>query len=235
MQQRNVDPNQPSHGALLLSPLGKQETVDKYLLQLMVGVEAALQYAHPRYFDMSVMDMDAHLLTLEAASDLVNNSDTVDAMDVVSTPPGSPSKTSTPSVDSISASETAGSMPSTPQKHTSLPDSTPPVMPESTPAAVKTPERSAHPHGSPSAEGGLSPASENTSAATSVSGTASAPSAISATGSPAPDTTVPAAKKPVNSNLNKSGVPVLVAPVTIHETLRIEARWAPPDFHAVRA
>ena len=216
--------------------LENKKTVDKYLIQLMVGVEAALQYAHPGYFDMSVMDMDAHLLSLKAVSDLANNSDTVDAMDVVSTPPGSPSKPSTPSVDSVSASETAGSVPSTPQKHISPPDSTPPVITESTPpAAVKTVARSAHPHGSSSAEGGMTSASTNISSAASDSGAASASPAISTTGSPATDTTVPAAKTSVNSNLKNSGLPVLVAPVTIHETLRIEARWAPPDFHAIRA
>ena len=125
--------------------LENKKTVHKYLLQLMVGVEAALQYAHPGYFDMSVKDMDAHLLTHQATPDLANNSDTVDAMDVVSTPPGSPSKPSKPSVDSVSASETVGSMPSMPQKHTPLPDSPPPVIPESTPATMKTPERPATP------------------------------------------------------------------------------------------
>ena len=176
--------------------LKNKKSVDKYLLQLMVGVEAALQYQHPGYFDMSVTEMDAYLLHLKDTSGLAianTSPDSEDAMDVATTPPASPSQKSAAheSRDRLSALTPTGPMLSTPTRHTSTLDRKSPGSPDSTPADAVAPVSDAPQHGSlpvavPASPQESLPASAHASVPPSAAASSPASTAAPSVSTPAP-------------------------------------------------
>jgi hypothetical protein len=205
--------------------------VDKFLMSQIAGIEIALKISFPGYFDMSVVEMNEYLHNL-SHEDLADPDE-----EYAFSPPtdidDSPNEADMPGA--VNTDPNSMDMDDVPTETKSVPTKDPPSsLPVSPSIFSQEPMPS-----------GLTPTTQDftdadASSAPLLSTCTSGKSESAPVNSSAPGSTTNSRKasseKP-SKTLTTPTDPVqgLTQPVEVTHPVRIEARWAPKDFHALRA
>ncbi|KAI2493432.1 hypothetical protein MHU86_21131 [Fragilaria crotonensis] len=190
--------------------------VDKFLMSQIVGIEAALHTTFPGYFDMSVVEMDEYLQTL--SPDDIKNTDAAIEVDSPNEK-ATPHQDDTPMIDSVRGDK----LPATLQESTMCPTTSPtPTYVSSPLSQVMMKEGSGTTTTTPTTQ-------EFQEILRSIPLLEPDSPGIDTNYKPRPKS---GKKQPPSQ---QAMAPEHKGPEKITDPLRIEARWAPKDFHALKA